>query len=89
MTIREKVDRIKAMQERLRQEWQILQNECTHENFTGKYGANTGNWCEQDDTYWITCKCPDCEKNWTVYDEEDKEEYRRLSRTGRVKNDWR
>ena len=41
-----------------------LQEECTHPNATKEYGANTGNWCKQDDYYWIDHQCPDCQKRW-------------------------
>lgn len=47
-----------------------IQSVCTHEGLTGKYGANTGNYCRDDDSYWVDFTCPECGKTWT----EDQEE---------------
>ncbi|ANA49194.1 hypothetical protein PMW_69 [Pseudomonas phage phiPMW] len=44
-----------------------LRQECEHPNYTGKYNANTGNWCSDDDTYWIDFHCPDCGMTRTAY----------------------
>ena len=44
-----------------------LQDQCPHTEAIAKPGANTGNFCPADDTYWTTYKCPDCDKRWTVY----------------------
>lgn len=70
MTTTQKVERIKAMQERLTDELRAIQDACPHTNKQGKYGGNTGNWCPQDDCYWIDVTCLDCQKRYTVYDNE-------------------
>lgn len=49
---------------------------CPHENVDAKYDANTGNWCEQDNAYWVTVSCRDCGKWFTVDSNEDKEGYK-------------
>lgn len=36
------------------------QEHCKHPNLEGKAGSNTGNWCPQDDCYWLDLHCPDC-----------------------------
>lgn len=76
MTISEKVVRIKEMQARLQAELLKLQLECEHPNATGKYGSSTGNWCPQDDSYWIEAECPDCGKRWWIDSATSVEEYR-------------
>lgn len=54
----------------IRKEIDDIQNACTHEGLLGAYGANTGNYCKQDDSYWVTFLCPECGERWT----EDQEE---------------
>ena len=76
MSISESVARIKSMQSRLATELAWLQQSCTHPNATGKYKANTGNWCEVDDSYWIDAVCPDCKKHWHIDSDTHKQEYR-------------
>lgn len=50
--------------------WQQLLTEvravCSHPNVIKTHGANTGNWCPQDDCYWTDFKCPDCGKIWRL-----------------------
>lgn len=41
-----------------------LRTECKHPNLEGKYEADTGNYCELDDSYWINLFCPTCGKRW-------------------------
>ncbi len=53
-----------------------LKESCTHPNATGEHGSNTGNWCSQDDSYWISCSCPDCGKRWRIDSDKDPEGYR-------------
>lgn len=64
------------MQQRLAIELRSLQSACPHTNKTGKYAANTGNWCPQDDDYWISVHCPDCTKQWTIFHSEEPDEYK-------------
>lgn len=52
-----------------------LQKVCSHEDVTAEYKANTGNWCEADDSYWVAVKCNDCGCYFTV-NSEDKDGYR-------------
>lgn len=47
-----------------------IQHNCVHEGLLGKYGSNTGNYCRQDDSYWVDFMCPNCGKHWTE-DQED------------------
>ena len=57
--------RIVAMRSRLSQELYALQDACPHNDKTGKYGSNTGNYDPSEDSYWyeINCKC--CKKAWS------------------------
>jgi len=45
-----------------------IQAKCEHLNHEKQYGSNTGNYDPTADSYWITYKCKDCAKRWTVYD---------------------
>lgn len=46
-----------------------MREECPHPPYfrSKKNGSNTGNWCPQDDTYWVDYSCAACGKQWTVY----------------------
>lgn len=57
---------------------------CPHEQVVGKYGANTGNWSDQDDCYWIDARCLECGEHFMVFSDTNREEYRRLSLTGDI-----
>lgn len=70
-TIREQVERINTMRSRLQRELFAIQDACPHTTKTGKYGANTGNWCASDDDYWISVQCSDCKHTWTIYNSEN------------------
>ena len=63
---REKID---ALKERIRHTQECIRRiqdtECVHVGLTGKYRANTGNYCPEDDSYWVEFKCPRCDKQWT------------------------
>ncbi len=50
------------------------QKKCKHRKAVKEYGADSGNWCPQDDCYWANIFCPTCLKEWTV--ESDSPEYR-------------
>lgn len=63
---------------------QAQQALCPHTKVVGKYGANTGNWCAQDDAYWITADCIECGQHFYVESKRDPEGYRRLSLTGDI-----
>jgi hypothetical protein len=40
------------------------QAKCKHPKVQKVAGSNTGNWCNQDDSYWYDCFCPTCLKRW-------------------------
>jgi hypothetical protein len=71
MTIKERVARIMTMRSLLTRELSALQDACPHNDKTGKYGANTGNYDPSADCYWINVSCEDCGRTWTIYDDED------------------
>jgi hypothetical protein len=65
------------------QEWQ---SRCKHDLVEGEYKANTGNWCAQDDSYWITAKCLDCGKQ--IHADSGTELYRKLSNSGMISSEY-
>ena len=69
---------------KLNLEIECFRNKCPHENITGRYKSNTGNWCPSDDSYWIDVNCLDCGKRITADSKEDSELYRKLSLSGKV-----
>jgi len=73
--IKDKVQRIKNMQEKLTSELQQLQASCPHENKQGEYKGDTGNWSSSDDSYWIDARCLDCGKTWIIDSVTNKLEY--------------
>lgn len=42
-----------------------IQLRCRHTNATHQYRSDVGNWCKNDDRYWIEFRCYDCGKFWT------------------------
>ncbi len=62
--IKQKIEKLKKDILKKQQEIINLQSECQHENLIGKYSADTGNWCRDDDSYWVDFKCEDCGKQW-------------------------
>lgn len=52
-----------------------IQNKCDHSNYIAKPGADTGNWCKDDDRYWVDVMCPDCGKTMRFYSNKEKELY--------------
>ena len=75
-------NRIKDYQERL-DRWQ---SECPHDIVEGQYKASTGNWCPQDDSYWITATCLDCGKH--IFADSNTELYRKLSGSGMISSEY-
>lgn len=71
ISIREQIERLNLMSKRIKRELINIQDACPHENKEGQYGANTGNWCSSDDSYWIDIRCVDCLKNWRVYSDQE------------------
>lgn len=41
-----------------------LQSRCPHTSIEKLAYSNTGNYDPNDNYYWYTCYCPDCEKRW-------------------------
>lgn len=66
MSIKEQVARLQAMRGRLVEEIAAIQQVCPHEDLQGEYKSDTGNWCPDDDSYWIDTECLDCGKRWHI-----------------------
>lgn len=62
--IRNKLESLRAKIRRLYDEIVILRKECPHTNTTVVYKSDTGNYCKQDDRYWIEHTCQGCEEYW-------------------------
>ena len=62
-----------------------IQSACEHKNVKGEYNSDTGNWCQQDDSYWISADCLDCGNHIYADSERDKDLYLQLSRSGMIK----
>ena len=71
MTIKQKVERIINMRHTLMVELVAIQKACPHNDKTGRYGSNTGNYDPSADCYWINVSCEDCGRTWSIYDDED------------------
>lgn len=82
--IRAERSRIDALEAQLRADRQAMVEACPHERKEGVYKGNTGNWCPDDDSYWIDATCLDCGKRWMIDSEEDKHEYRHFQGTIKV-----
>ena len=54
--------RLRIMRERrkLLAEERKLQATCTHPAASRRYYSDIGNWCREDDSYWLELDCPDC-----------------------------
>ena len=63
--IKSKIEILQSDIAKMQAEIVAIRNQCQHENLTGKFGADTGNWCPDDDSYWVSLKCEDCGKQWT------------------------
>jgi hypothetical protein len=76
-----RITEIKTQIADLTNELKQIQSECSHpvSCVTGKYGANTGNWCPDDDVWWITLYCSLCDKGWTVYSHSKDDAYRQAA----------
>lgn len=85
-----RITEIKTQIANLTNELKQIQNECSHpvSCVTGVYEANTGNWCPQDDSYWITLHCSLCDKRWTVYDNSRDDAYRQAAMKYKVKRKY-
>ena len=86
MSVRTKMNTLIRKKNNIDEQLKELQSQCTHENFTGTYGCDTGNWCRDDDSYWINFTCLDCDMRRHVSYERNEAEYRRLNMSGRIKS---
>ncbi len=59
-----KVESIRKKIKNLQSQINTIQLLCPHENVIKKYGANVGNYDPSEDSYWIDCRCEDCDKIW-------------------------
>jgi len=69
MKLETKVKRVNAKLDKLNAELKHIQDvECQHPDATllRKAGANTGNWCAGDDSYWYDFHCQVCGKQWNT-----------------------
>lgn len=67
MTVKERLSAIRQIQADAQAMIKALQEECLHPLYTAKYGGNTGNWSESDDSYWIDLHCPECHWSMTAF----------------------
>ena len=77
--IRAKLIKLYGKERMILDEIEALRASCPHVNLEGEYRGNSGNWCAQDDSYWINAKCNDCGKTWMIDSVGDKEEYYNFS----------
>lgn len=70
-TLEQKTKKFNKKTELLRKRIEEIKASCPHKRFVYKYGSNTGNYCPQDDVYWIDIECLDCGKRHTVYDRDE------------------
>jgi hypothetical protein len=71
LTTKQKVERIVDMRKALLAELAAIQKTCPHDNKTGRYGSDTGNYDSSNDYYWINAHCEDCDRTWSIYNDED------------------
>lgn len=74
--IQSRLIRLYGKQVLIDDEIEALRDACPHVNLHGKYKGDTGNWCPQDDSYWIEAVCKDCERRWFIDSKENAEAYR-------------
>ncbi|MNF51712.1 hypothetical protein D3C85_374530 [compost metagenome] len=84
--IKENIEFLRARIEDYQGRIRALQDKCLHEDFHGHYKASTGNWCPQDDSYWINFTCNICGATEMVDSDDDPERYRELSLSGKITN---
>lgn len=49
-----------------------LQNNCPHSDIHVVAKSDTGNYCRDDDAYWIEWSCLDCGAHGTIYSDNPK-----------------
>ena len=67
-------EKIAKLQKQIEEE----QQKCKHDNITGKYGSDIGNWDRSEDSYWLDVKCLECGLRWHYTSDEI--EYNSLSK---------
>lgn len=75
LTIKEQVETIQLVIKDAHDLLDKIRKECPHDNATGTYNGNTGNWCEADDYYWVVVDCPDCgecKRHYSHFDNGDR-----------------
>jgi len=73
-TVKQQMDKMLKQMDKLYAKQELLKSQCTHEGLLGEYGANTGNYCSSDNSYWVNFKCPQCDKCWR--EDQDKQQYK-------------
>lgn len=76
---------IKSKIKKLNNQLDIIQDMCQHEVVVGEYGADNGNLCRQDDSYWISATCQECGKYLYIDSKKESELYRKYSLSGMIK----
>jgi hypothetical protein len=66
MNITERIAKQRAKIAKAIAKIESIREECDHIGVHVKYDADTGNYCKQDDSYWIYWRCPICDKYWTT-----------------------
>lgn len=80
-----KITKLKQKIAKLQKDIEDIQQGCPHTVVEGEYKSNTGNWCPQDDCYWIQASCLDCGTRFHVDSKDCEELYRKLARSGMIK----
>lgn len=70
------IKKIKKYQDKLTS----LQSKCLHENVDACYGSNTGGYDPNDDIYWVTVKCLNCDKSMRFDSVKDEFKYRKFGK---------
>jgi hypothetical protein len=55
-----------------------IQDKCKHEHFESANTGLTGNFCPDDDRFYVSVKCLDCDKRMTFWSDKNPEEYRKF-----------
>jgi hypothetical protein len=86
MNIRSEKENLTKQISELQKQLQNLQEICSHEIVEGEYKANTGNWCSDDDSYWISATCLDCGKR--LHADLNTELYNKLDKSGMISSQY-
>lgn len=86
MSIREERFKLQQKIASLQEKLNALRESCPHQIVDGEYKANTGNWCPQDDCYWISATCRDCGKH--IHADGGTALYHMLSMSGMIETEY-